>query len=399
MPEKHRADAIPPSVAALLAMTTIPRPKPSQFKRRTSSSRSMSIDELVNEWKSDDSPGRSFGSSPSLHVLLEDLDELDPRSASSPEVGQESREYLHTRSTSSDSVPSLEADDRSLLSLGSPSTPGSLHSRRSSSNLRKDLPRSQPARGEDCGSNHPLVSLPASDEEEEDLVMPNSRSRASTPKPKFSFKSNLTTSLQALKSAALSSLSSLKSLPAPPSRDRRLLPGAGASPMADDMLWSHPFLFPRFSPEVRPDIRGTPTEAQRRYLNPTPLTFEEQEAPFQQALHAPFLEEELGDVPTIQLQTYSRGKGRNRSKRSESPDPNSEAGRALAGAATARQREPRENSDFLRVVVLEMNMRREGKLEMGRARIWLPPRQEVEYEQSRIGSKKVPRRWVGVSAD
>lgn len=360
----------------------------------------MSIDELVNEWKSDDSPGRSFGSSPSLHVLLEDLDVLDPRSASSPEASQESREYMHTRSTSSDSVPSLEADDRSLLSIGSPSTPGSLHSRKSNSNLKKDLPRSQPARGEECGMNHPLISLPSSDENE-DLVISTPGSRASTPKPKFSFKSNLTTSLQALKSAALSSLSSLKSLPAPPSGDRRLLLGAGASPMADDMLWSHPFLFPRFSPEVRPDIRGTPTEAQRRYLNPTPLTFEEQEAPFQQALHAPFLEEELGDVPTIQLQTYSRGKGRNRSKRSETPDPNSEAGRALAGAAaaTARQREPRENSDFLRVVVLEMNMRREGKLEMGRARIWLPPRQEVEYEQSATGSKRVPRRWVGVSAN
>ena len=45
----------------------------------------------------------------------------------------------------------------------------------------------------------------------------------------------------------------------------------------------------------------------------------------------------------------------------------------------ARPREPRENSDFLRIVVLEMNMRRSGKLDgdlMGKARVWLPPRRE-----------------------
>ena len=48
---------------------------------------------------------------------------------------------------------------------------------------------------------------------------------------------------------------------------------------------------------------------------------------------------------------------------------------------TSRPREPRENSDFLRIVVLEMNMRRVGKLDSGatgKARIWLPPRRESE---------------------
>ena len=52
-----------------------------------------------------------------------------------------------------------------------------------------------------------------------------------------------------------------------------------------------------------------------------------------------------------------------------------------------RPREPRENSDFLRIVVLEMNMRRTGKLDAdatGKARIWLPPRREREICDSSV---------------
>jgi hypothetical protein len=163
----------------------------------------------------------------------------------------------------------------------------------------------------------------------------------------------------------------------------------------DHMLWSHPFLFPRFSSEIRPAVDGNASEAQRRYLNPIPLTFEEWEAPFQQALHAPYLAEAVADAPTIQMQTYSRGRRRGGGSKRGTPSPSSEAGRALLGPESARQREVRENSDFLRVVVLEMNMRRQGKLETGRAKIWLPPR-EVSPFSAKTG--KVPKRWVGVSA-
>lgn len=246
------------------------------------------------------------------------------------------------------------------------------------------------------------------------------------------------------------------------------------------MLWSHPALFPRFSSEIRPpqiEGGGLPTSAQRRYLNPSsvsfqgpstssssssiktplqstrPLTFEEQEAPFQQALHAPYLAEAaaVGEaLPSIQMQTYTRygAGGNNRRGKTtpaarrntggavgvpSQPDAASEAGRALSGGSTGgngeielgggsgtfRHREPRENSNFLRVVVLEMNMRREGKLESGRARIWLPPRQQQQYslssrssfaspyffsedeadeERFEQGEEKVPRRWRGISA-
>jgi hypothetical protein len=144
-----------------------------------------------------------------------------------------------------------------------------------------------------------------------------------------------------------------------------------------------------------------------------PLTFEEQEAPFQKALHEPYLLEASEDsddaAPTIQMRTYNsrqqsrRGKGR-RPVATVSPDPNSEAGRALLGAPAAdapRTREVRENSDFLRIVVMEMNMRRLGKLESaGRARIWLPPREASPGAgcSSSPSSKLVPNRWVGVSA-
>ena len=70
-----------------------------------------------------------------------------------------------------------------------------------------------------------------------------------------------------------------------------------------------------------------------------------------------------------------------------------------------RQREPRENSDFLRVIVLEMNMRRNGQLGdavPGKARMSLPARlpskKEGEMVESSMAKERVPRRWVAVGA-
>ena len=386
----HDPNALPPAIAALLAVTDIPRPKKNQFRRRPDGQRRISIDELVNDWKKDESLNGSLSSSPALSVLLEDTDDNEDQCATAKNsVTNES--YLHTRSASAESVPSLEDDDRSILSSGSLPTPESLRSRRSMSNLKKEKARSLP-KSEECDFDHPLVPPLMRDEDPDDglILSPPSGGRTSTSKPKLSFKSNLTTSIQALKKAAISSISSftLNSASTPAQRSTSSL-------LSDDMLWSHPYLFPRFSPEVRPAIEGTPSKAQRRYLNPMPLTFEEQEAPFQVALHAPFLAERVEGAATIPMQTYARGRRKVNAKRS-GPDPQSEAGRALSGGPSGvRQREVRENSDFLRVVVLEMNMRREGKLETGRAKIWLPPRQ-VSPSSEREG--RVPRRWVGVSA-
>lgn len=395
MPAQHRADALSPSVAALLAMTTIPR-RQKQTQRRSSSRRQVSIDELVNEWKSDDSLVKSYESSP-LSILLESADEHEePRSSSLQSELYHRSSY--ERSESSDSVPSLEGDASSMFSMGSPATPTSMRSRKSSM-VRKESPRTPCIR--ESVEDHPLIPLPHGEEDELDFTTSHD---IATGKPKSSFKSNLTTSLQALKLAALSSFAprkttsfSLRGRRSANKTERAIV----ASQLSEEVLWSHPFLFPHFSHEVRPEYKGTPTSAQRRYLNPIPLSFEEQEAPFQQALHAPYLKERYPGTengPTIQMQTYSRSgsrgsKGKNTSKTDADAD-----GSAVnaAVAAAMRQREPRENSDFLRVVVLEMNMRREGKLEMGRAKIWLPPRQSVESDVAVQG--KVPRRWIGVSA-
>ena len=74
----------------------------------------------------------------------------------------------------------------------------------------------------------------------------------------------------------------------------------------------------------------------------------------------------------------------------------------------SRQREPRENSDFLRMVVMEMNMRRSGKLRDDiptRARVWLPPRKGNQARHSPYdyyedeAEHAIPSRWVGISAN
>jgi hypothetical protein len=85
----------------------------------------------------------------------------------------------------------------------------------------------------------------------------------------------------------------------------------------------------------------------------------------------------------------------------------------VALAATAhpissqRQREPRENNEFLRICVLEMNMRRAGKIEddgpkSGRKAFWLPPRVGgggVDVIDGAVKRRREPPgRWVGVTA-
>jgi len=365
-------------------VTAIPPRRPNRYRGRPGSEQRLSIEDLVKGWKSDDSLKSSYGS-PGLEVLLEDLDDCMFAEDGPPHESLSAPTYLNARSASNESMPSLESDDRSILSLGSPSTPGSLRSRRSYQTLKKDKSRSLPII-EDCASDHPLVAQHDSDEDH--LVLPMHKKPLSATKGRTSFKSNLTTSLQSLKKAAVNSISSLGRASSTPALSRH-----SAAPI-DDMLWSHPFLFPRFSSEIRPATDSLPSDAERRYLNPMPLTFEEQEAPFQKALHAPFLAQPVEDAPTIQMQTYN-SRGRKRGGLKRAPSPNSEAGRALLGADGPRQREVRENPDFLRVVVLEMNMRREGKLEQGRAKIWLPPR---EASAAGLANARVPERWVGVSA-
>ncbi|KAI7358642.1 hypothetical protein KC354_g9635 [Hortaea werneckii] len=471
--DAHDPDALSPSVAALLAMTAIPPPRPNQFRRKSREQRRISIDQLVSEWKKDDAwRTSSLSSSPGLSVLLEDACDSSEEPSFSPEGSATENGLLQSRSTSSDSVPSLDIDDQSVSSFGSPATPESFRNPRSPHSYKRERALSQVIT-EDTTLDHPLGPTPLASDDDNDSnnsLLSAPKTNVSTRKSRSSFKSNLTTSLRALRKSLPSF--NLNNATVPTQRN------PSTSAFSDQMLWSHPALFPRFSSEIRPpqvEGGGLPTSAQRRYLNPLsaslqgpppssssspiktppqssrPLTFEEQEAPFQQALHAPYLAEAaaVGEaLPSIQMQTYTRygAGGNNRRGKTtpaarrntggavgvpSQPDAASEAGRALSGESTGgngdtglgrgsgifRHREPRENSNFLRVVVLEMNMRREGKLESGRARIWLPPRQqysmssrlssaspyffpedEDEEERSEQNQEKVPKRWRGISA-
>lgn len=61
-----------------------------------------------------------------------------------------------------------------------------------------------------------------------------------------------------------------------------------------------------------------------------------------------------------------------------------------------RQREMRENPDFIRIAVMEMAMRKQGKLDdkkPGRAQWALPPR-KAAIKPYEIGPNGVPARWI-----
>ncbi|KAK3104324.1 hypothetical protein LTR53_018460, partial [Teratosphaeriaceae sp. CCFEE 6253] len=139
-PMSHNVNALPPAVAALLAMTAIPPPRPHQFQRQSRRQARVSIDELVDSWKSDDSLKPSYSSSPALSVLLEDANDFEERGLAAQESVTDDG-FLYTRSASSESMPSLDADDRSVVSMSSPRTPRSLRSQRSSGNLKRDRAR------------------------------------------------------------------------------------------------------------------------------------------------------------------------------------------------------------------------------------------------------------------
>ena len=415
-------DALSPSIAALLAVTSIPRPRAHQARKRKESHRRISIDELVQEWRDEARLRPTIGSHKSMDILLDSTDQPEENRMLSDGEATPTYDSMCSRSTSSDSVPSLDLDDHSILSVGDPPTPEALRSERSSSfNAKRGSPRSLPI-SIDADGDHPLGHFSESDNVFAEVR--HSQSQSMTPsRPKSSLKSNLTTSLQSLKSRAISSLQSLNLNTVSSSHQAP----SSSNTFSDAALWQHPYLFPRFSSEIRPSpFTGTPSSSDRRYFNPTPLNFEDQQSHYRQALHASLiLDHDESATPMIMMQTYSREKparsrrsSRHGSKSRHAPDPATEAGRAMAGGPPlVRQREPRENPDFLRVVVLEMNMRREGKLEEtmgGRARIWLPARKTgsrkaaAEAEAGNRGAQKhrgrrrdvhIPRRWVSICAD
>jgi hypothetical protein len=338
------------------------------------------MDELIQEWKLDDAEVPSSVVGSPLDLLLGRVDESEDEYGSLQSMEQD-KDFLSTsRSISSESLatlpPSLDFEDPSYSShWDNISTPDSI-SRKSLPERREKVMSSPPK--EDCVLDHPLLHF--GQDESEEFITTNvveiiNSMPASTERFK-SFKSNLTASLQALKTAA-KSFSNFTAPSVPP----------------DDFL-TRSLLSPKFTSEMRPKlVEGLPSPELRRYLNPHPAPISPTELSMQ--LHDSILIDADADThaPMIQMQTYDR---RGRAK------PRRQVQRNTSDAAppTVRQREPRENSDFLRVIVLEMNMRRVGKLDtkaVGKARIWLPPRKLSGGKGP--ASSGVPERWMGVAAE
>jgi hypothetical protein len=389
-PKNHKSDAIPPAVAALLAVTTIPK-LPARRKGAVRDRR-ISMDELIQEWKQDEPESLPSVVGSPLDLLLGRVDESEDDFGSLVSMEQEKdsvvSQSVTSRSVSSDSIstipPSLDTDAPSFTSnWDTLSTPES-YRQRPALERREKIVSSPPK--EDCVLDHPLLHF--NPEEYEDVVnleVLDVETPSSSSERFRSFKSNLTASLQALKSAA-KSFSNFTAPSVPP----------------DDLL-TRSLLSPKFTSEMRPKLmQGVPSPALRRYLNPQPtgITPSDLSMQLHDALMLDIDEDTL--APMIQMQTYERRRT-SKKRQSKSTDPFSEAGRALSPSPPVRQREPRENSDFLRVIVLEMNMRRVGKLDakaVGRARIWLPPRKLGSSKSPSVQDPSgVPERWISALAD
>jgi hypothetical protein len=388
----HSSEALPPSVAALLAITSIPLQKSYSARNRNGAGQRLTEDNILRHTGvTEKELSISLGRSP-LDFLLSPPEEDDETVGS--ENGRES--ILSTRTMSSESMPSL--DDESINeaspSVSSLSTPhsGSMSRGRKSLPSRRRQPLSPP--GESISEDHPLsisdidvdhldfrVFQKSSDENKEKQPC-----GMETPRPKSAFKSNLTASLRALRYAA-KTFSSLTTPMITPDDflTRSIIAIDPQVPFTDERM--------------PPLLEDTPTPALRRYLNPTTNAPIEAHVP-------PSLAQTMSATKctaSIQMQTYKisrAAKSTSPSVISKRTQPTSEdVFSEVATGPLARQRDMRENSDFIRVAVMEMLMRKKGKLDEhkpGRARWALPPRKSPTkpYEITENG---VPARWISVT--
>lgn len=340
---RTRQRSLPPAMAELLAATAIPQPKGGRNgRKRVARQVELFGDELDVTIQSDDgytgsdifdddesllSPP-SCPPSPNLTMLLlppDDLDDFEERQLS--------------RSASSDSVPSLSNDSDSWSdtssSVSPPARSASLRRRALERRMRKTPP------SESCPTDHPLLFKKKEETTEVEAQAAEKLEKATRSiATKAFFKSNLTASLNLLKSAA----KTFTQLSAP-------------LVQPDDFLTrSILSIQPQYRDEKRPETsHGTPDVSVRRY-------------------HNSFTSKCTG---AVEMQTYKKTVRRTRNGRPEAPRCATSSHASAASPPPLRPREVRENGDFLRVIVLEMNMRRMGKLSdtvNGKARLVLPPR-------------------------
>ncbi len=197
-----------------------------------------------------------------LDVLLSPPDEdfsSIPVSVSNSNAETESLQFK--RSISTDSVPSLDHDLNSFITSG-PNTP---YSTSPSLQRRTFERRKQLSPPQECATDHPLLDIdidtfdPSNFMQENTpaVASPENRSIRSFPRLGFTFKSNLTASLRAIKSAA-----------------QTVSNFATPSVRPDDFLTRSLFsITPELTDDRRPlPLSGPPSPALRRYLNPITLS-------------------------------------------------------------------------------------------------------------------------------
>lgn len=398
-PRNSKTARRPSSLASILEATAIPLPR---RKRSVRESRKLPRGDHVQDFsrllmdgvEARNDPLMEGSGNTALDLLLSPPDEND-RSAVGSDCGSETPSFSG-RSISLESTPSLDHDIESPSSYSLSLTPSS---QRSPSERRYR----RFSQCENCAFDHPLLDTEPSDLDEEPVLghqLPTTESKLSKPPARSSpgfgstFKSNLTASLRAIKSAA-----------------QTVSTFASPSVQPDDFLTRSLFtITPEMTDDRRPPpMKEPPSPALRRYLNPFTASPAEMYA-YQDHPHESL---DPRNCPvSVQMQTYHRS-GRRGSRKSGFHVIGSE-GRDRQFhpfdpeiPPMTRQREPRENSDFLRMVVLEMNMRRSGKLRDDiptRARVCLPPRKGSQsrftpydcYEE--VEENSIPSRWVGISA-
>lgn len=378
----HDSKAIPPSMAALLAITSVHNGSSKLTKRgikgKLLQKEQLSPDDLrytlsrssPKSWSILQSPPEEGGEDDDEEEeVFKDceIDELSIISASTLAP-------LSCRSSSSDSAPSLdmESDYESPMTFDPP-TPAP--------RIKLELRKILPARSSIGGTDHPLSpptehesNLPTPTQEKKFDLEPLPPSRAPGP---TSLKSNLTASIRLLKTAARTTLSTIVpiqytpnpllsfsfSKTTPPSR---VISGPGPGPLILANIDAIPF----HMTTPLPDLPIASTSIQL-----LPYTY------------STISSSELATAPPIFLPATSL--------------PSSSI---LEGKCHPRPREPRENSNFLRIVVLEMNMRRVGKLNNEtRARLWLAARRDGRAESEMVAwrgeqlcsRRDVPARWRG----
>lgn len=401
-PRIQQTKDLPPAVAALLANTAIPRPgrRPQSIKRNEQYQR-LTVDAVLNHNSKKECSYNSIERSP-LDLLLSPPDDLDDADVDSDSA---SPSYMTSTTMSSEDMgtPSL-IDSSSREASPSPGnfplTPSfrARQQRRVTPNRKQERVR-EPANSPppEIVTDHPLSESDTINVEELDFrVFSTSKTEKSedessppTPKPrKSAFKSNLTASLRALRSAA----TALSNLAAPTIRPDDFLT---RSIMTLDPRV--PFTDERMPPRLEDMGEGVATPALRRYLNPTT------NAPIEAHVPHSLVQTSAPHKITasIQLQTYKvSAKALKPVVPKRGSSSVSAESRIVEKGAAVKQRDMRENSDFIRVAVMEMLMRRNGKLAdnvPGRARWALPPRQASTKEY--VVTDGVPARWIGVSAD